>query len=185
MNRRLLRLVIGFLAGFVLLSLLPMLPEALRSLERLPDPDQLGDILLAVTAGLCLVLLVVLVGRRRAATRQVHPFRQALARHAAAPVPAPAAVARRPGTVAAGAAAAPQSALEARIRTAAHKGERVPALARRHGVSIDAIRTALGEPRSAPAASRGSSFRPRQQSLPAAPPARAISVRKTPYGALA
>jgi hypothetical protein len=181
MSPRILRLVIAFLAGFVLLSLLPALPDALTALERLPDPAPLGDILLGITAGLCSVLLVIVVRRRKAGYRQAHAFQQALARQPAVRAPTTA-VARRPQ----GAAVEPaRSELETRIRCGARKGERLPALARRHGLSIDAIRTALGEPRSAPAASRGSSFRSRQQSVPAARSAAAIPVRRTPYRALA
>lgn len=187
MNPRILRLVVAFLAGFILLSLLPALPDALAALERLPDPARLGDILLGITAGLCSVLLVIVVRRRKAGARQAHAFQQALARQTP-PRPsvqvstrAAASVARRPQGVT---VEVPRSELETRIRSGARKGERVPALARRHGLSIDAIRTALGEPRSAPAASRGSSFRSRQQPVPPAHPATAIPARRTPYRAL-
>ena len=197
MNPRILGLLIAFLAGFVLLSQLSALPAALHALpalpalDRLPDLDRLGDVLLGTAAGLCFVLLGIVLRRRVVASRQVHPFSQARARQAA-PRPAvalarraPAAVARstRPSTTAG--VTAPQSELQGKIRSAARKGEKVAALARRHRLSVDAIRTALGELPSAPAALRGSSFRSRQQSLPAARPATAIPARRNPYGALA
>jgi hypothetical protein len=190
-NPRLLRVVLGFLAGFVLISLIPALPELVKTAPNLPSPDQVGDALLATAAGLCLALLVVVVRRRRRATRRDSGFGRALARQMQgtparapargpgrtvqlAPKPAPA----RPST-------APASALSVKIRTAARKGERVPALARRHSLSVDAIRAALGDPPSTPAARRGSSFRSRQQSVPPVRQARALPMRRNPYGALA
>jgi hypothetical protein len=179
--------VIGFLAGFVLLSLLPALPEVLHTMENLPSPDQVGDVLLAAAAGLCLVLLLVVMRRRIRSTRRDDGFRQALARSSTPVAPTHAlarttarTTARSPSVV-----SPPASELQSKIRAAARKGERVPALARRHSLSVDAIRAALGEPPSAPAARRGSSFRAGQQSVPPARPAKALPRRRNPYGALA
>ena len=180
MNPRILRLVAGFLAGFVLLSLLPALPDLLRAARTLPSPDQVGDLLLATAAGLCVLLLVVLMRRRLVAARRDRSAGGATR----APLPARLAT---PSTRTSGAVAGPGrlSELQARLRAAARKGERVPALARRHGISVDAVRTALGQNPPAPAARRGSSFRGRQQSVPAGRSARALPSGRTPYGALA
>ncbi len=200
MNPRVLRLLIGFLAGFVLLSLAPSLPVLLTAAENLPSPDQVGDLLLATTAGLLLVLLAVMVRRRVRIARQGTAFRQALVRQAAPthalartgsgsrPVAPSYAMARTPMVAPAHASARitkPASELQAKICTAARKGERVPALARRHGLSVDAIRVALGEAPTAPAGRRGSSFRARQQAVPATAPAKALPRHRNPYGALA
>jgi hypothetical protein len=180
-NPRIFRLLIGFLAGFVLLSLAPSLPVLLAAARDLPSPDQVGDLLLATTAGLLLVLLVAMV-RRRAHVAPTH----ALARTRGGSSPVAPTHAMAPTSVRQGPALTrPASQLQAKICTAARKGERVPALARRHGLSVDAIRVALGEAPTAPAARRGSSFRARQQAVPAAVPAKALAKRRNPYGALA
>jgi hypothetical protein len=180
--------VTAFTAGFVLLSLMPALPALVQSLGPLPSADQVGDALLAGSAGLCGVLLLVVIRRRRQVTRQAAAAfdralaRQPVARHLPVPVasgPATPGSRRTPA-----APTRPESILETKIRGAARKGERVAAIARRHGMSIDAIRTALGEHRSAPAIQPGSSFRTRQQRLPAQPQARALLKGRTPYGAV-
>jgi hypothetical protein len=168
----------------------------LAAFQKLPPIDtsliaQTGDLLLGVSALLCASLLVISVRRRRIAGRG-HGFTHALAeqssRHA---MVQPAArmnhSAPRPKTATAPVVAPsrPDSELQAKIRLGAKKGERAPALARKHSLSVDAIRLAIGDPLPAPAVRRGRTFRPRQPSLPAAAPARALPARRTPYGALA
>lgn len=195
MNPKMFRLVVAFLGGFILLSLLPAMPGMLSALQSLPPIDasliaQAGDLLLGATALLCAALLVISVRRRRVTGRK-HGFARALAeqtsRHAMVQPAArmsqtaPRAKAAEPTT----AVSRPDSELQARIRQGARKGERAPALARKHCLSVDAIRLAIGEPLPAPAVRRGRTFRPRQSSLPAAAPARALPARPTPYGALA
>jgi hypothetical protein len=190
-------MVVAFLGGFILLSLLPALPGAISAFQSLPPMpalaiDQMGDILLGSTALLCGVLLVISLRRRRKPAGGEPGFERALAQHSnrhamvqpaarlsyQAPKPKPV-----PQT--AGALARSDSELQSRIRMGAKKGERAPALARRHSLSVDAIRLAIGDPLPTPAARRGRSFRTRQPSLPVPPPARVLATCQTPYGALA
>jgi hypothetical protein len=78
------------------------------------------------------------------------------------------------------------SPLQIRLRAAAGKGERIPALARRHGLSLDAVRAALGTTAgSAPAARSGSSFRSTPPTLPPKPRAKPVAGRRNPYEAMA
>ena len=189
MSPRILRLVVAFIAGFVFLSLMPALPSLVRSLGPLPGADQLGDVLLAGAAALSAVLLLVVIRRRLQKTRQAAvAFSRALARQPGRSVlqtdrRTDGQTHRRTGRTGISKVRA-ESALEAKIRGAARKGERLASLARRHGMSIDAIRTALGESMSGPAIQPGSSFRTRQQQLPAVPQAKALPRRRTPYGVL-
>jgi hypothetical protein len=189
-------MVVAFLGGFIVLSLLPALPAAIIAFQSLPPMpslaiDQMGDILLGSTALLCGVLLVISLRRRKVAVRE-HGFERALSekstRHAMVQ-PAPrmsySASRQKPAPQPASAPSRSESELQARIRMGAKKGERAPALARRHSLSVDAIRLAIGDPLPAPAARRGRSFRTRQPSLPVPQPARAVATRQTPYGALA
>lgn len=197
MNPRIFRVVVAFLGGFILLSMLPVMPGMLRALQDLPIDlsaiNQAGDLLLGTTALLCAALLLISVRRRRESSG--HGFEKALAQqtdhHAmvqpsarmsysaskAKPATQPAAETRS--------VSRPDSELQARIRQSAKKGERAPALARKHSLSVDAIRLAIGDPLPAPAVRRGRTFRPRQPSLPAAAPGRAGAAARTPYGALA
>ena len=185
------RLVAGFLAIFVLLSLAPYAPEGLALARRaapvvgaalatvaafaggwLGTIDLTGpvaDLLLVAAAGLTLTLLVLLLVRHRA---------EAPRRRAGRP-PARGAVARR-------AAAAPAiSMLSRRLREAMHGGERVPEVARRFQLSQDAVRVAIGRPAPSPAAPTGKSFRSRQPVLPAKPRATPLASGRNPYKALA
>ncbi len=192
MNPRLRRVVVAFLAGFVLLSLAPAAPElgrALAGVDVVAVADTIGrwsDALLGLTAALLTLALGTSVRRSRR-RRQGAAFAEALSRYDAGTTLAPAA--RRESMVAPSAArrapAAPASALEGKIRSAAKKGERLPALARRHGISIDAVRAALGDSLPAPVAPPGSSFRGRQQRLPAKSPASLSPQPRKAYGALA
>lgn len=190
MNPRLRRVVLVFVAGFVLLSLLPTLPGLWTTLGRLDLTalaDRWSDGLLATAAVLLAGVLAAAIRRRRRSA-QGAAFARALAAQGRVTVPAtrsgapgrPALVrreSRRP--------AAPASELEGKIRAAAKKGERIPVLARRHGISIDAVRVALGDALPEPAARPGSSFRGRQKPLPAKSPAAVLPKRRNPYGALA
>lgn len=193
MNPRLRRVVLVFVAGFVLLSLLPTLPSLWATPGRLDLTalgalaDRWSDGLLAISAVLLAGVLAAAIRRRRRSA-QGAAFARALAAQGRVTVPAtrsgapgrPALVrreSRRP--------AAPASELEGKIRAAAKKGERIPVLARRHGISIDAVRVALGDALPEPAARPGSSFRGRQKPLPAKSPAAVLPKRRNPYGALA
>ena len=187
------RLVAGFLATFVLLSLAPYAPEGIAlarravpvvaaALARLAqaggawlstlDPGgPAGDLLLVAAASLTLLLLTLLLRRHRAEA----PRRRPAAR------PARAAVARR----SADPVAPPSSALSRRLREAARDGERVPEVARRFRLSQDAVRVAIGRAAPTPAAPTGKSFRSRQAVLPARPRATPVPSRRSPYKALA
>lgn len=168
MTRQTFYLVLGFLAVFVLISLAPSLPDLA---DRLEDPafiDQLGDILLFVAAAICLIVPAIVVSRRLKGPRR----------------------SKRARTPSAG------SDLASRIRQAARRGERIPALARRFNLSQDAIRAAIGRggsaqpvlirrSGSAPAALPGTSFRARQPTLPAQPVRKQLPGRRSPYLATA
>lgn len=192
MSPKVLRMVIAYLGSFILLSLVPALPSVIKTFENLPPMptlviDQLGDLLLGLTALLFTGLLVVSIRRRRRVGR-APGFEQVLAQQQSRCEPVqPAARMSYPARPEPSARIAirTNSELQTRIRQGATKGERAPALARRHSLSVDAIRLAIGEPLPATAASRGRSFRPRQSSLPASPAARALPDRRTSYGALA
>jgi hypothetical protein len=149
------RLVAGFLAAFVLLSMAPYLPE---QLGRLADPvllEALPDLVgYAAAALLASVGAIVLVRRIRTTPRRVRTVR-------------------------------PAQHLGLKLRQASREGAKAPELARRFQLSQDAVRTAIGRDGSSSAAARGSSFRPRQAALPAKPRARAVAVRQSPYRALA
>lgn len=197
MNPRIFRMVVAFLGGFILLSLLPALPGAISAFRSLPPMpplaiDQMGDILLGTTALLGSLLLVISIRRRKKLAGKEDGFQRALAqqsnRHAMVQPAARMSYQAPKQKSAPQPAATParsDSELQAKIRMGAKKGERAPALARRHSLSVDAIRLAIGDPLPAPAARRGRSFRTRQTSLPVPQPARAVATRQTPYGALA
>lgn len=149
------RLVVGFLAAFVLLSVAPHLP---RLADRLLDPalaESLSDLLGYVAVGLFAAVGSIALRRRlQARLRRARAFR-------------------------------PAQGLGQRLRQASREGARAPELARRFQLSQDAVRAAIGRDGSASAAPKGTSFRSRQAALPVKPRARAVAVRQTPYRALA
>ncbi|HSB55269.1 MAG TPA: hypothetical protein VLD58_12980 [Gemmatimonadales bacterium] len=196
MNPRLRWVLLAFLAGFVLLSLIPALPGLWQSLAAVDlsavatVATEQSDLLLGTAAALLAVVLGLNV-RRRIRRQQASAFSDALSRSTASKQARGAAMVNSPRRAVKPAARAPRrpappaSELEVKIRAGATKGERIPALARRHGISIDAVRAALGDSLPEAAARPGSSFRARQQRLPAKPPAALQPVRRNPYGALA
>ncbi len=162
MSPRLLRLLAGFLAAFVLVANAPAIAESARglSLPGLINISWRGDDGLGAALALCLALLLV-ARRRRPATRPSRP--------AARPV-----------------AASPAGGLLIELRRSAELGERVPALARRYRLSQDAVRVAVGRSPSSSAARAERVSRARQRALPAPVPAvhpRPSSSRRTPYQA--
>lgn len=198
MNSQVRRIVGLFLTGFVLLSLVPAMPDLWHQLSRVDVTAVAAlatagsDVLLGAAASLLAVALLLRIRRRVRASR-AHAFESALAQHGirqAEPRGATA-VALRPMPPVKPFRRTPRrpqpaaSELETKIRTAAKKGEKVTALARRHRLSVDAIRAALGDSLPEPSAPRGNSFRGRQQRLPAKPPAALPPKSRKPYGALA
>lgn len=199
MNARVRRIVVLFLTGFVLLSLVPTMPDLWHQLSRIDllavaaQAAAWSDGLLGAAAGL-LTLLLGLRVRRRVRASRAHAFEAALAQHGnsqAADASPSRAVALRPMPPVKPFRRSPRrpqpaaSELETKIRAAAKKGEKIPALARRHSLSVDAIRAALGDSLPEPSAPRGNSFRGRQQRLPATPYAALPPKSRKPYGALA
>ena len=198
MNTRVRRIVVLFLSGFVLLSLVPAMPDLWHQLARLDvlaiasQAAAWSDLLLGAAAGLLTFALALRI-RRRVRAARAHDFESALARHGVRQAePAPSrAVALRPMPPVKPFRRAPRrpqpaaSELETKIRAGAKKGEKIPALARRHSLSVDAIRAALGDSLPEPSAPRGNSFRGRQQRLPAKAPAALPPKSRKPYGALA
>jgi hypothetical protein len=154
---QMLRLVLGFLAAFVLLSVAPHLPGLVAALSDPALTDRLGDLLLYAAGGLALSILSIHLLRRLGALRVERP--------------------RVPGVAG--------SNLGLRIRQASRHGARVPVLARRFRLSQDAIRVATGREGSTRAAPKGSSFRPRQPALPTKPRATPVAARRTPYRVIA
>jgi len=176
MNSRQLRLVLGFLAVFVLISIAPMLPDlGTVGSDLIADvslTDGLGNLLLVCAGGLVLSVGVI-AARRRWLARERRP------RQAAAKAPARALVhgeASRPSG-----AAAVESPLTRQLRKESERGCRVPELARKFGLSQDAVRGALGRSPTAPAARAGSSFRDRKPASPPAARAKPVSLRRSPY----
>lgn len=182
MNRRQFRLVAGFLAAFVLISVAPVLPDlttpfsigGIRIDVNAPLADGVGELLLTLAGGL--VLAAVIIAGRRALRARRAPSRRTVGRPSQAV--ASRARAERPVAIR-------ESALTLQLRKEAERGIRVPELARTFGLSQDAVRGALGRRVTAPAAPGGSSFRSRKSVTPAKPAARAIATRRTPYQALA
>ncbi len=162
MNPRLLRLIAGFLAAFVLLSYAPTILSRLRDVRWPAELEQPGAELVVTAAGLTLTLMLLLLRRRGmtppAARRAVRP---------AGPPPA--------------------SALLGELRRRAEQGERVPELARRYRLAQDAVRVAVGGGPSSPAARAERVSRARQRALPAPVPAvhpRARASGPKPYRAI-
>lgn len=183
MTTRMTRLLAGFLAGFVLLSYAPALPGLIARLDdgnglQLPA---ISDMTLLVIGG-CVALLGLLLVRRR--QRQAHA--QPVAR------PADSRALARPSAEQPLRRAMPEhsgpyptiaSPLQIRLRAAVEKGDRIPVLARRHSLSIDAVRMAVGTSAtsSSPAPRASTSFRSNTPSLPAKPKARPVSQRRNHY----
>lgn len=137
MTPQMVRLLAGFLAAFVLVSLASKLPDTAAVLSRPGLLAEAGSLLLWVAAGLLIPIGAVIAWRR------LH----GLARRRAARSPS-------------------GGDLPTRIRRAAQGGTGVPRLAREFRLSQDAVRVALGQHGTAsPAASPGTSFRGRQATL--------------------
>lgn len=183
MNPRTLRIVVGFVVAFVLLSLAPSTPAILGGASALVSgaPDLLAGANQALagiaTEDLLLGVAALLAGLLLVRQRQTVPVVRRPATVASRPAIT---VARAAKPVAPGRETARTDTLAAQIRAAARNGERVPALARRHRLSQDAIRVAIG-PAASSAGLPGSSFRSRQRLTAGAPAARAAIPRRTPY----
>ncbi len=176
MNPKTIRLVAGFLAVFVLISVAPAIPGFIANLDRIPPLTipAISDSLLVAIAG-AVLLLGLLVLRRRQRQRAAQPVTSrshALVRPSA-DKPLKRAMPDHSGpypTIA--------SPLQIRLRAAVDKGERIPALARRHNISIDAVRAAVGASAAhAPAGRSSTSFRAPAPSLPAKPRAKPVPQR--------
>lgn len=182
MTSKTFRLVAGFLAVFVLISVAPAVPDFLANLNGLPAitiPAVSDSLLVAIAGAVLLLGLLVLRRRQRqahAAAQPVTSRSRALARPSAEQ-PLKRAMPEHSGpypTIA--------SPLQIRLRAAVDKGERIPALARRHNISIDAVRAAVGASVAhAPAGRPSTSFRPSAPSLPAKPKAKAVTGTASRY----
>lgn len=186
MNSKTLRLLAGFLVGFVLLSVAPSLPDFIAGLNDgngLPIPAITDTVLIAIGGCVALLGLVVMHRRQRKVLASQPIARPSASRAVARPS------AERPLKRVMPEHSGPyptiQSPLQIRLRAAVEKGERIPVLARRHNISIDAVRTAVGaSATSSSLATRAStSFRSDAPSLPAKPKARPVTQRRTSYQA--
>jgi hypothetical protein len=181
MTPKTIRLIVGFLAVFVLISVAPALPDFVTGLnagQGFELPAISDSILIAIGGSIVLLALVV---RRRQAVRAAQPVARtgkALARPSVEQ-PLKRAMPEHSGpypTIA--------SPLQIRLRAAVQKGERIPVLARRLNLSIDAVRAAVGASAAAtPAARSSTSFRSADPSFPAKPRARSIAGRASRYEA--
>ena len=195
MTPKTIRLIVGFLAVFVLLSIAPAIPDFIATLNDgngLELPAINDTVLLAIGGCVALLGLVVVIRQRKAGDRRTGDGRASAGR---ASVPARStqlpAAARTTGIFTrrimpehSGPYPTISSPLHIRLRAAAGKGERLPAIARRNGLSVDAVRAALGtSAASAPAARTGSSFRSTQPTLPPKPRARPVPASRTSYQA--
>jgi hypothetical protein len=182
MTPKTIRLIGGFLAVFVLISVAPAIPEFIATMNGFPTvtlPAISDSLLLAIGGAVLLLGLVVLRQRQRharAAAQPVTSRSRALARPSA-DKPLKRAMPEHSGpypTIA--------SPLQIRLRAAVEKGERFPALARRHNISIDAVRAAVGASAAhAPAGRPSNSFRSSAPSLPAKPRAKPVQGRVSRY----
>lgn len=179
MNPRQLRLILGFLAAFMLISIAPLLPDPHSAWRGVLSDTELLDGFgnpLLLSAGVLVAAAGVIVawrrflGRRREAPPGTHSS-------------AARAIAR--GDSRAAAVIVEASALTRRLRKASDRGARVPELARKFGVSQDAVRGALGRAPTAPAARPGSSFRDRKAASPARPRAAPVASPRSPYQVIA
>jgi len=155
MTPKMFRLVLGFLAAFVLLSVAPHLVDLVRTFAEPAQAESLADLLGYVGVGA--ITAVSSIGLRR--RLRARPPRMRRVR--------------------------PAQQLGLKLRQASREGVRAAELARRFHLSQDAVRTAIGRDGSSAAAPKGTSFRPRQAVLPAKPRAKALPMRQTPYRALA
>lgn len=170
MTPQMIRLVAGFLAAFVLLSVAPALPVAVALLQDPILTEVWNDMLPFVLGGVVLATVSIVL-LRAVANRPAKPVRpSAPSRPSHSPVPAR--VSRSEPKLAI-------SPLALEIRQAAREGGRVPELARRFRTSQDAIRVVIGREGVHSAAPEGSSFRPRQAPLPARPVAKALPLSRT------
>jgi hypothetical protein len=179
MNPRQLRLIAGFLTVFVLLSFAPSLPD-LRSaaaellagvdLTEIGFTDELGNLLLVAAGGLVLSVGMI-VARRRFLARSQRMQRVRPSSERALTTPREAGAGQP----------VPESDLARKLRKASSRGTRVPEIARQFGLSQDAVRVAIGRVATAPAARKGSSFRPRNPASPVPAPATAVAKRRSPY----
>lgn len=182
MTPKTVRLIVGFLACFVLISVAPAIPDFIANLSGgtgLQIPAISDTTLLAIGAAVLLLGLIVLQRKQRrvrAAQPVTRSRSQALARPSAdKPL-------KRSMPEHSGPYPTIPSPLQIRLRAAVDKGERIPVLARRHNISVDAVRTAVGATAtSAPAARPSTSFRSSAPSLPAKPRARAVAQHVSRY----
>jgi hypothetical protein len=166
MTPQLTRVVAGFLLAFVLLSLAPQLPGLVTTLRDPALAAVVEQMWWLAAVGAAVGVVAIAAVRRRAQRSSARaPRRPDTARG-----PAP----RRSDA---------PSALSQQIRDAARRGGSVPDLARRFRLSQDAIRAAVRGDRSGAAGPRGTSFRSRQEPLPARPSPKALPSRRTPYTA--
>lgn len=181
MTSKTIRLVSGFLTMFVLVSVAPALPDFLANLNGVPSLTlpAISDSMLIAIGGAVLLLGLLVLRRRQRQTRAAQPVTgrsRALARPSM-DQPLKRAMPEHSGpypTIA--------SPLQIRLRAAVEKGERIPALARRHSISIDAVRAAVGASVAhAPAGRPSTSFRAATPSLPAMPRATAVAQRVSRY----
>jgi hypothetical protein len=174
MNRRQLRLVLGFLSVFVLLSVAPTLQEVGAGSTALLDnaalTDGAGNLLLVFAGGLLLSGGIIAARRRRLA----RPGRKAAVKSAAH------AMTRR-STDRDCAFAIAESTITRELRKESERGTRAPELARQFGLSQDAVRAALGRAPTAPAARSGNSLRNRKPAPSAPARGAALTRRRTPY----
>lgn len=181
MTPKTIRLVGGFLAVFVLISVAPAIPEFLRTVDGFPTVTMpaIGDSILLAIGG-AVVLLGLLVLRQR--QKHARSVPQPVARRHALVRPSADKPLRRAMPEQSGPYPTIASPLQIRLRAAVDKGERVPVLARRHNISIDAVRAAVGASAAHSAAGRPStSFRAPEPTLPAKPRARAVPQRVSRY----
>lgn len=182
MTPKTIRLIVGFLAAFVLISVAPAIPDFIATLDDgngLQLPAITDSTLIAIGGAVVLLGLVVL-RRQQRQVRAAQPVTRGSSHAVARPSadqPLKRSMPEHSGpypTIA--------SPLQIRLRAAVGKGERIPALARRHSLSIDAVRAAVGATAiSAPAARPSTSFRSPAPSLPAKPRARAVPRRASHY----
>lgn len=164
-----LRLIVAFLGGLVLVSVAPAFPHVVPTVTAWwqslsPEEQQL------VLASAFMAWLLVRLYREPAPGRTAPPSTAFSSRHLAP--------ARPQGQ----AMAVDHHTLAGRLRAGARNGDRVAVLARRYGLSRDAVRAALA---SSSAEAPGSSCRPRNALMPGSAPAALPPRRRSPYPAMA
>lgn len=183
MTPKTIRLLAGFLAGFILLSLAPELPGFIAGLDDgrgLELPAISNATLIAI--GGCVALLGLMVAHRRQRLARMQPRVRPASNYAVAR-PSVEQPLRRATPEHSGPYPTIPSPLQIRLRAAVEKGERIPVLARKHSISIDAVRTAVGATAtsSTPAARTSTSFRGATPSLPPRPRSRPVPQGRTRY----